>query len=276
MARRARPGDQPAILLAALARARDGGPRAVAVFDLDSTLLDNRPRQAAILQAYGRAAGVPALRRARPEHFGGWNLAEALAAAGLGAVEVGRHAHPFREFWEERFFTSAFCRLDVPVPGAPEFVRAVRAAGARIAYVTGRPERAMEAGTRFTLERHGFPLPSPASRGGGVAGTSPLPDGDGVFLLMKPGEGLLDDAWKVLARDAVEARGTPVLVMDNEPAHVNAYARAWPRALAVHLDTDHSGRPVEVDPAIPSVRDLRLAPGLLVSAAGAAATAAAR
>jgi beta-phosphoglucomutase-like phosphatase (HAD superfamily) len=257
MPRRARPGDQPAILVAALARAREGGPRAVAVFDLDSTLLDNRPRQAAILRAYGRAAGVPALARARPEHFRSWSLADELAAAGLGPVEVGRHAHPFREFWEERFFTSTFCRLDVPVPGAPELVRAVRAAGPRIVYVTGRPESGMKEGTVRTLARHTFPLPG----------------GDGAVLLMKPGEGLLDDAWKALARDAVEALGTPVLVMDNEPAHVNAYARAWPRALAVHVDTDHSGRPVEVDPAIPSVLDLRLAPELLVSAAGAGATA---
>jgi hypothetical protein len=276
MPSRARPGDQPAILLAALARVREGGPGAVAVFDLDSTLLDNRPRQAAILRAYGRAARVPALVRARPEHFGSWNLAEALAAAGLGPADVRRHAHPFRVFWDERFFTSRFCRLDVPIPGAPAFVAAVRAAGARIAYVTGRPEHAMEAGTLWTLRRHAFPLPSPAPRGGGSAGTSPVPDGSTVVLLMKPGEGLLDDAWKAVARDAVEARGTPVLVLDNEPAHVNAYARAWPRALAVHLDTDHSGRPVAVDPAIPSVRDLRLAPELLVSAAGAAATAAGR
>jgi beta-phosphoglucomutase-like phosphatase (HAD superfamily) len=260
MPRRARPGDQPAILLAALARVREGGPRAVAVFDLDSTLLDNRPRQAAILRAYGRAAGVPALRRARPEHFGSWNLGDALAAAGLDPVEVGRHAHPFREFWEERFFTSRYCRPHVPVPGAAQFVRAVRAAGARIAYVTGRPEHAMREGTLRVLRRHALPLP----------------DGEAVTLLMKPGEGLLDDAWKAVARDAVEARGTPVLVMDNEPAHVNAYARAWPHALAVHLDTDHSGRRVEVDPAIPSVLDLRLAPELLVSAASARATAAAR
>jgi hypothetical protein len=100
-----------------------------------------------------------------------------------------------------------------------------------------------------------------------------------VSLFMKPGEGLLDDAWKAVARDLVEARGTPVLVLDNEPAHVNAYARAWPRALAVHLDTDHSGRAVEVDPAIPSVLDLRLpdaAATTSISGAAAGATAGAR
>jgi hypothetical protein len=113
----------------------------------------------------------------------------------------------------------------------------------------------MRAGTLRVLRRHGFPLP----------------DGASVTLLMKPGEGLLDDAWKAVARDAVEARGTPVLVLDNEPAHLNAYARAWPRALAVHLDTDHSERPVEVDPSIPSVLDLRLPEVALTGLATAAA-----
>jgi hypothetical protein len=255
MPRRARPDDQPAILLAALARVRAAGPHAVAVFDLDSTLLDNRPRQAAIARAYGRAAGLPALRRTRPEHFATWSLGAALHAAGLDDSEARRHARPFHEFWEERFFTNRYCRLDVPVPGAPAFVRAVAAAGARIAYVTGRPAQPMRAGTLRVLRRHGFPLP----------------DGASVTLLMKPGEGLLDDAWKAVARDAVEARGTPVLVLDNEPAHLNAYARAWPRALAVHLDTDHSERPVEVDPSIPSVLDLRLPEVALTGLATAAA-----
>jgi len=250
---RARREDQPAILLAALARVRTAGQGALAVFDLDSTLLDNRPRQAAILRAYGRAAGLPALRAAAPEHFAGWDLARALAAAGLSPGEVRHHAGPFHAFWATRFFTSRACRRDVPVPGAPAFVRAVRAAGVRIVYVTGRPA-AMRPGTLAVLRAFGFPLP----------------DGAGVTLLMKPGDGLQDDAWKAVACDAVEARGTPVLVLDNEPTHLNAYARAWPRALAIHLDTDHSGRPVEVNPSIPSVADLRLDRGAPL-APGAAA-----
>jgi hypothetical protein len=115
----------------------------------------------------------------------------------------------------------------------------------------------MEEGTLEVLERHGFPVP----------------DGAHAFLFMKPGFALADDAWKAVARDAVDAIGQVVLAFDNEPAHVNAYARAWRRALAIHLDTDDSGRPVEVDLAIPSVADLRLDLSPWVSAAGADATA---
>ena len=246
---RALPADQPAILLAALARARAAGPGGIAVLDLDSTLLDNRPRQAAILRDYGRAAGIAVLREARPQHFTSWDLGEALANAGLGEADARRHAGPFRGFWEERFFTNRYCELDVPVPGAPAFVRAIQRTGVRIAYVTGRPA-AMRPGTIHVLRAFGFPVP----------------DGGRVVLLMKPGDALGDEAWKAVARDEVEGRGAPVLVLDNEPAHLNAYARAWPGALAIHVDTDHSARPVEVMPSIPSVLDLRLPQEAAISA----------
>ncbi len=257
MPRRARPGEQGRVLSAALARARTAGPDGVAVFDLDSTLLDNRPRQARIVQDYGRAAGIPVLLGARPEDWRGWDLEAALAAAGLRAREVRGHASAFRRFWAERFFTSAYCTLDVPVPGAPQFVRAVADAGARVAYVTGRPVW-MEDGTLDVFRRFGFVLP----------------DGARARLLMKPGDGLSDDTWKGLAREAVDHLGRVVLAFDNEPAHVNAYARAWPSALAIHVDTDHSPRPEEVLPAIPSIADFRV-PGILSDAA-ADATAGAR
>jgi hypothetical protein len=240
MPERARTSDQQSVLSAALERAR-ARPGGVAVLDLDSTLLDNRPRQARILQEYGRAAGLPALLAARPEHVKGWDLACAMRSAGVPEPLVRLHAVAFVAFWEERFFTSELCRLDVPVPGAPAFARALAAAGARIAYVTGRPE-AMEGGTLEVLGRYRFPLP----------------DGEAATLFMKPLEALGDDEWKEVACELVERLGPVVLAVDNEPAHVNAYARAWPDAMVIHVDTDHSGRPVQLDRTVPSVADLRL------------------
>jgi len=216
-------------------------PGAVVVFDLDSTLLDNRPRQARILRDYGESAGLPALRQAAPEHWQGWDLGTALANAGLPPDEVARHATPARRFWRERFFTSAYCRFDTPIPGAADFVRALAALGAVVAYVTGRPDH-MRGGTLEAFARHGFPLP----------------EGARVHLLMNDDPALGDDAWKEIARARVEALGEVVAAFDNEPAHVNMYARAWPAALCIHLDTDHSDRPVEVMAHVPSVRDFRL------------------
>lgn len=257
MPRRARPEEQERILGAALARARAAAPGAVAVFDLDSTLLDNRPRQARILREYGEIAGLPVLRGAAPEHWRGWDIEAALVAAGVPADAARRHREPALRFWAERFFTSAYCRLDVPTPGAAAFVRAVAAAGPAIAYVTGRPAR-MEPGTVDALARFGFPVP----------------DRSRVALLLKRDDALGDDAWKVAAREQVDRLGRVVLAFDNEPAHVNGYARAWPGALVVHVDTNDSGRPVEVLAGVPSIADFRAS--AVLTAAAADATAGAR
>jgi beta-phosphoglucomutase-like phosphatase (HAD superfamily) len=238
MPSRARRERQREILEAVLRTAAARAPDGVCVFDLDSTVLDNRPRQARILADYGRTAGEPRLFDAGPEHFQGWDLAAALGNAGLAEEEVRVHLAPFRRFWSEWFFTSAYCRLDAPVPGAPEFLRAVRDAGARVVYVTGRP-RSMRDGTLAAFRRAELPLP----------------DGAQVVLLMKDAPELLDDAWKRRACETLSRLGPVVAVFDNEPAHVNQYAERWPDALAVHLDTDHSGRPVEVLPRIPSIGD---------------------
>jgi hypothetical protein len=235
---RTRPEAQAAILEGVLKHLRAVGPAGMAVFDLDSTLLDNRPRQARILREYGVRAGLPALAGTRPEHLTSWDLGAAMRNAGCTPSEVARHLLSARRFWGARFFTSAYCRDDVPVPGAPAFVRQA-AEACQVAYVTGRP-RDMEAGTVESLRRHGFPAA----------------DGRRVHLLMKPGL-LGDDEWKARAAVKVAALGPIAACFDNEPAHVNGYALAFPEAVCVHLDTDHSARPIEVLGHIPSVADFR-------------------
>ena len=94
----------------------------------------------------------------------------------------------------------------------------------------------MRDGTLHVLRREGFPPP----------------DGDRVRLLMKDDLALGDDAWKEVAAARVERIGPVAAAFDNEPAHVNLYARRWPGALVVHLDTNHSARPIEVLPGIPA------------------------
>jgi hypothetical protein len=254
MTSRTLPVAEEAILAAALTRAAAASPAGVVVLDLDSTLLDNRPRQARILQDYGRVAGVAALLDARPEHWQGWDLEVALGNAGLSAAEIAAHAVPARRFWAEWFFTSAYCRLDAAIPGAVAFARTLARTGARLAYVTGRPAR-MRDGTLHVLRREGFPMP----------------DGDGVRLFMKDDLALGDDAWKEVAAARVEQIGPVVAAFDNEPAHVNLYARRWPAALVVHVDTDHSARPIAVLPGVPAIADFRAAARLSDDAASATA-----
>lgn len=226
-------------VLDAAARWRGEG---VAAFDLDSTLLDNRPRQRRILQEYGEAAGEPRLAASQLAHWtSSWLLEEAMLAAGLAQDEVASRYDEVMEFWRGRFFDPAYCVEDVPTPGARDFVLAIHRAGARVVYCTARHE-AMREATAATLRRHGFPAPG----------------ANGVELIMKAGPEITDDAFKREAHDALAALGTVFAAFDNEPTHINDYLGRFPDAHVVHLATDHSGRGVVVDPRIPQVADFLL------------------
>ncbi len=211
---------------------RDGG---LCVFDLDSTLLDNRPRQALILREFGESVGEAALLAAGPQHFDGWDLEVAMRNAGVSPERARELRDPARHFWRERFFTSEYCRHDVPVRGAPEFVRAAAALGT-VVYLTGRHE-AMREGTVDSFRACGFPRPQ----------------GPGVHLLLKPTADMHDDLWKDQACAQVLSMGRVVAAFDNEPAHINRYRQTFAGALCVHLDTDHSGRPIPLALGIVSI-----------------------
>lgn len=229
---------QGKILEQVLALAKEAGPSGVVVFDLDSTLLDNRPRQATLLREWAERRGVQAVARTRPEHLDGWDLRVAMVNAGLPRAEAEAVYPDAKQFWRERFFTSDYCKLDVPVAGAVAYVEKLRATGVQIAYVTGRHE-GMRAGTVESFSRAGFPVP----------------DDKTVRLLMKPTFEQDDDAWKVEAKALLRPLGKVLAAFDNEPIHVNGYKEAFPETVAVHLDTDSSGRPVAVLASIPSILD---------------------
>ncbi len=225
------------LLRAVLAQVRTQ-ERSIAVFDLDSTLLDNGPRQAAILREYGEEVGLEELKRSCAEHWVSWDVGEAMANAGLAAELVAVHREPFKAYWRERFFTSEYCVIDEMVPGACHFVQAVRDTGGKVFYVTGRHEE-MRAGSATCLERLGFPVPN---------------NGD-VQLLMKPTLEEDDDVYKLRTYAVLGEHGAVVAAFDNEPTHINGYREAFPNAYSIHLATDHSGRAVKVADGVISILD---------------------
>src|ERR671919_90660 len=229
--------DWPKTLEAILERARVLQRAGVLVFDLDSTVFDNRPRQARIVREFGAAHGIPALAHCQARHFtDGWDMRAAFRNCGLSADEAERLHADARKFWLPRFFTSPYCAEDEVIAGASAFVQRALATGTRIAYVTGRPER-MREGTVEAMRRHRLPLP----------------DDDTVFLLMEPRPEIHDDDFKREAKERIAALGSVIAAFDNEPMHVNDYRRSFPEATIVHLATDHSGRPVELLEGIISV-----------------------
>ncbi|RKG93412.1 hypothetical protein [Corallococcus terminator] len=222
-----------------LARARSLGPQAVLAFDLDSTLFDNRPRQARILREYGDARALGLLSACEPHHWEtGWDMRAAMRACGLGDPDVETLFADARAFWQERFFTSAYCVSDEAIEGAGAFMQAVAATGAQVVYLTGRHE-AMREGTIACLARCGM--------------VTPPGEGGRVHLVMKPTLKEDDDAFKREAHARLGRMGTVVAAFDNEPTHANDYRRRFPEATVIHLATDHSGRAVELLEGIVSV-----------------------
>jgi len=236
---RAVPSDQAQILGDALDAIRPGRP--AAAFDLDSTILSNKPRQARIVREFGRAHGIGALADCSPRAVVSWDLRDTMRLCGLPAGEAALVYPDLTRFWRERFFTSEYCREDEPIAGASDYLRRVLAAGGEVLYVTGR-HAGMEAGTLHAFRKAGFPLP----------------DGARVQLWLKPRPEDDDDRWKEICHARLLELSGLACAFDNEPTHVNAYKRAFPEARVVHLDTDHSGRPVEVRPDVPSIVDFRM------------------
>jgi hypothetical protein len=232
----------PRVLERVLTAAAAAGPRGLVLFDLDSTLLDNKPRQARILREFGRDHGIEALLACAPHHFRDWSLRPPMLSCGLDDDLVQSLLPRVREFWLDRFFTSEYCIDDIALPGATEYVRRVLETGAQLVYCTGRHQPEMRPGTIESFSREGFPLP----------------DDQRVHLLMKPEFSLHDDEWKLVVREELLRLGLVVAAFDNEPVHINNYRQAFPEAHCVHMLTDDSARGIPVLDDIPSIRDFRL------------------
>jgi phosphoglycolate phosphatase-like HAD superfamily hydrolase len=234
--RRLRAAQRAALLEELVAETqRRAGERAPSiVFDLDGTLMDNRPRVLAIMSELREHW------RDRPE------VATALAAASLDAMTYGfvdnltalgiteKELHDEGlAFWSARFFTDDYVHHDVELPGAARFVRRLYDAGGNIIYLTGRDLPNMAVGTFASLRDLGFPI--------GLIGTE---------LVTKPTFDMPDADFK---RDVAAALGRlgPVLaVFDNEPANCNALFDAHPKCVSVLVDTLHAPSPPELDPAV--------------------------
>ena len=124
----------------------------------------------------------------------------------------------------ELFLSDRYLPLDEPLPGAAATLRALREAGYRIVYLTGRhdaPGDSMRRGTERWLAEHGFPHP-----------------GDGSTLLfMKPERGLDDSAFKEEALREILKLGHVRAGIGDRPSDGEAYLRLG--IPAILLQSDH-------------------------------------
>ncbi|MEC9072363.1 MAG: HAD family hydrolase [Myxococcota bacterium] len=202
---------------------RERGKEPLALLDVDLTLVDNGPRNRAILGAWlhevrdrwdgAEAAMVRA--QTMPIVFG---VGENLSSLGVTDESLRKEA---LSFWVKAFFHGPNCRHDTPLPGAVDAVHLLRANGITVAYVTARPEK-MVPDTTACFRAMGFPV--------GVPGT----------ILATKSPGASDEDHKAEACTWLGRLGEPLLCADNEPGHVNLMQGLYPRARAVLIETRHS------------------------------------
>jgi hypothetical protein len=224
--------DQSRLLSSLLERARSararGGARPVFVFDLDGTLMDNRPRVVAILRELADAwtsrhpEAAECCRKAQPDDIV-YGFTDNLRRLGVSNAEL--HDAGLR-FWKDRFFGDAFQRHDVAVKGAREYVHACWETGAIIVYLTGRDLPGMALGTFASLRDLGFPI--------GRVGTE---------LVVKPTFEEPDTTFKRGVAPELGRLGEVIGVFDNEPANCNLLLEAHPECASVLLDTQHAPDP---------------------------------
>ena len=239
---RSRPGG---VLRAVLrrCRARRAGAPPVVVFDLDGTLMDNRPRTLAILRefaAHCRDRDADLARRldaSRPADLA-YLLADSLDR--MGAREHALAAE-VEAFWRDRFFADGHLVHDTAVPGAVEFARACHEAGAVLVYLTGRDRPFMGSGTLQSLRDLGFPIDDPATE-----------------LILKPDAATPDEAFKRLAAPGLARLGEVVAAFDNEPGNCNVFLASYPDAHVVFVETQHMPGAPALSAGVETLCDFRM------------------
>lgn len=215
-------------------------PAQVVVFDLDGTLLDNRPRVVAILHElaeewnHAHPDEAALCRTATAERIG-YGFIDNLISLGVG--DPDRQAHGL-DFWKARFFADPHLAHDIEVPGACAFAWRCYRAGAVLVYLTGRDLPNMSVGSFASLRDRGFPI--------GVVGTE---------LVTKPAFDIPDEVYKRDVAPALSRLGNVVAVFDNEAANCNLFQLAHPSATTVFLDTQYAPNPPALHDAIHVIQD---------------------
>ena len=242
------PTEQHALLQSVVARSawKAGTATPVIVFDLDGTLMDNRPRTCAILREFAATVGkgpedaalAAKLMAAKPGTLA-YLLTDSLDLLGVHGTEQVARAE---QFWRDRFFADDHLRHDIEVPGAVAFARACYDQGATLVYMTGRDLPLMGIGSFRSLRDLGFPI--------GVPGTE---------LVLKPDAAMPDEAFKRLEGPKLARVGRIVAIFDNEPANCNTLLELNPEADSIFVDTQHLPGAPALHPRVKVIEDFRLA-----------------
>jgi predicted secreted acid phosphatase len=195
----------------------------IVVFDLDDTLFSTARRNLIIIQNFAADNGDKfpdfakiAAKLALSDM--NWSVANALANAGLPLDSPDQKA--FIPYWGSTFFTDDYVSLDLPNPGAVDYVNACYEAGALIYYLTGRHigdrglKNGMGQGTVLSITNRGFPYWKGRCE-----------------LNLKLDKSQKDSDYKDQAIQSINSlKGNVVATFDNEPGNSVVFKNNFPKA----------------------------------------------
>ena len=205
------------------------GKKPVAVFDIDSTIMDTAPRNYQILKA--AVSKFPFLKTAfsKIQHEDiGWNILHSLDPENRLSRERREKIH---FFWKERFFQNEWLKHDSPYRGIIDILNWLLQNHITLVYLTGRDEPNMKDGTMQSFRDHGLPV-----------------EGD-VHFFFKPDFDMDDLGYKESVFSHISLLGQVILAVENEPKNANAMANAFPDAEIALIRTVTTP-----DPEIPDSR----------------------
>lgn len=206
------------------------GPGKVFLLDLDSTLLDTRPRQVAILRAWAAREGKTELSGLCVEHFQSWDFKETLKRAGVKIKTIPALEKQVRKAWGKAFWTNEALAYDLPLPGAAALARRLHAKGATLAYVGRRSTQGV--GTKAALVRFGFPIDERAQL---VLDVVEKVTGG------RKARSAAARAARAKSLEKAASLGEVVAALDNDGMRIDAYRAKFTKALVIHVRTDGPG-----------------------------------
>ena len=209
------------------------GPPIMAIFDIDSTLLEVCDRHTAVLRAFAESptviTGFPELR----EHLldievmpHEWGFEAAFERTGIAPYIDDIFWEELDKYWISKFFSNEFLHCDRPYKNSVETLVDLTQRNIDVHYLTGRTRRRMYDGSVQTLRDFGYPLSEDAKE-----------------LHLKPHNQLRDEDFKLqFFLNTPKNRYSEIWFFENEPTNINAIHRFADFVKLVFVDTVHSNR----------------------------------
>lgn len=199
--------------------------KSLAVFDIDSTILDVTPRSQEIIKDFKDSSDFQKLSPEDKNNYkkidyqhNDWGPTAPMKRAGLSQLSQDI----IFNFWWSKFFINDYLCYDKPYPGADTYMQKLFNTGCDIAYLTARKKQSMYEGTLESLRQLNFPL-----------------DNNRVRCVLKEKDHN-DHTYKLDWLQNEATKYSQIFYFENEAKIINHVRQELPDLTIIFMDTIHS------------------------------------